>query len=605
MLRFYPDSVKENPSSEESKEAKTSEGVEIPMKMMFSNTSFSMLPFSLKSGIPKRMLFFGKDNFKQIFTNFRDSFVALMKEYKQDTAFSPLLALDLEALNHIPETLYSQVLRTLSYTFDTILVSLKSILSLTCIPQLSRLTESLDANFDPNANNVESIYIAKILFQFLSQNPITIKLQGSTPITPTEESDIKYVYLDQDKRRFNVLFVVKFDKWEEPLQADSKEDISSKSKTAIFVSNKLQHYLPLKYHEIIADELIKQLCLLELKKLAEAMENPNKLEGINLEKLENDPLRLSYNDGIALLNIACGRDSQAVKITNQTTLNNMHQLRLILAMPNLMKNISSALALAKELKLCPKINLISLLLKEGSAITPDHSNIEYQTASSTLQLTLFTYSMSTLLIPTTNQILETIFKCMIKVSPGKQEGIIENMKCALLTAANKIGFAFPVIFNNSESVNQVYTFFHAEPMKPIDLEANGLQDLINCGLIRMNDSNPRGITVITSISGCNLKVSYKLPGISGLYKLVIRLANRIVYSKILICYSLDELPKFLKAEPEGRIQLFASTEEGLLGYFGKGRKLFKEEKHTIGSYNDTCSLQFMSRGVRINLKASY
>lgn len=180
-----------------------------------------------------------------------------------------------------------------------------------------------------------------------------------------------------------------------------------------------------------------------------------------------------------------------------------------------------------------------------------------------LIVSLLTYSSSKYLIPTENQILEALFE------PSKFD--IEPLKCANITLEGNPKILYPLITNigNFQAIFEIRSQLTSEAL---DIQKLGLANSVSACVISLKNHKNAETPVKINISGGRVEVSFPIITLGDLLKLVIKLSDKIIYSKVLMIYEKSNAPLGIAKEKPDQTKIFASLDPGLMLSNGKLHK---------------------------------
>ena len=173
-----------------------------------------------------------------------------------------------------------------------------------------------------------------------------------------------------------------------------------------------------------------------------------------------------------------------------------------------------------------------------------------------MTITIFTDSTSKYLIPTENQILEALF------APGKDINI-ESIKCVPITQQGKPKIVYPLI-QTPGNYQFLFELNNKSTSNVVDINKQGLTNSISACVISLKNHKNGEIPVDLSISEGRIRISYQIIAINDLQKLVIKVSDKIIYSKILIIYDKLNAPCGIALEIPEKSKIFAALDPGLM-----------------------------------------
>ena len=295
--------------------------------------------------------------------------IDLLTEVKLQFEVTPFARFDFSGLEKISPFYYDQLINcALIPACDAIVWSLKSIIQFTSNKENPSIEGCLEANFDKNGEKIEYFNLARTVFNFLSEYPITIRIENLKEKRKCEE--MKEIALNEEPAGDELIRLEEAKLIKQCVIVVPVEIMKDDQKMS-------HYYIPLDYENQISEKIVRLMCEREMRALKKAISSPAKINNLEFYKLESEPLRLSYSTATALLLMACGSESAEIKISDSNSSQNLYKLRFILAMPTFLKNVAHAIFLAQELKICTNINIVNITIKDGSPISPSNAIMLY------------------------------------------------------------------------------------------------------------------------------------------------------------------------------------------------------------------------------------
>jgi len=223
--------------------------------------------------------------------------------------------------------------------------------------------------------------------------------------------------------------------------------------------------------------------------------------------------------------------------------------------------------MAKGVNACPEFNSINIKITEGSTSANQCFKFS-KIPSGELSLEILKVSKSDCIIPKENDLLDELIRIAILDIPPTIEDKIYRILCVPnIEGTNQPVYLSPLITETGTFIKQ-FTLFHPDPYVPANIEAEGLMPHISGCLISLYSHMPAADIKVSNEMG-KLIVQFYVSKLEGPMKLMLRIANKILYTKVLMCYDPDKIPRVLKEVKKNEMIFFGTHDAGDMGKKGK------------------------------------
>ena len=372
------------------------EGKELSIKCVLNaeNGIIKFLEPKLAGNLPFKFSFYKCGEYNKCVKEFHKDMEKVLEELAiSPEENAPLIKIDFAALqsNDIPESCFIAVANSIHMALNTIIEVILSIIRASETLSQSELNTSLTYNFNKRGEAVEKINIGKKLINYLLTNQIILRLSIDKIVT--EES-----ILTQEKNIIN---------WQIPFQREK--------------DGRLISILPENCQSIVYKSILTLFYNSELIKLKEAIGNkPAAMPTLNLE----EPLGNTYSEAIFYATKLIYPAKFEIDTTESSV--SIDQLRLLMALPKFMEHLGNAFRHLQNISENPSLAMVRIFLKNGvSKFSPAFT---VKIADSTLNIILHNYHSNLGLIPSENELIESILREKLK----PESAISEILYCSAI-----------------------------------------------------------------------------------------------------------------------------------------------------------------------------